>query len=146
MLHALLVCVVLVAITATFGKTVYHAEVASGATLARFSVMLLIGGAAFCALGFAITAVIPNAAAVPTVFVTILPLLFLSEIFIPIGDNAPVWIHWTAASFRSSTSSTGSKPASSAQHSTGATCSSSPCGDSPALLLASKYFGWQPRT
>ena len=54
----------------------------------------------FCALGFAITAVIPNSdAAAPIVNATILPLLFLSGVFIPIGDNAPSWIIWTARIF-----------------------------------------------
>lgn len=99
-LHAMLVAVLLVAITTAFGRTLYHAEVPSGATLARFSVMLLVGAATFCALGFALTAVIPNDdAAAPIVYSSILPLLFLSGIFIPIGDNAPGWIHWTGRIF-----------------------------------------------
>jgi ABC-2 type transport system permease protein len=99
-LHALLVAVLLVAITVAFGKVVYQAEVPTGATLARFAVMLVVGAAAFCALGFAVTAVIPNAdAAAPIVNATILPLLFLSGIFIPLGDNTPAWITWTARIF-----------------------------------------------
>jgi ABC-2 type transport system permease protein len=99
-LHALLVAVLLVAITVAFGRIVYDAEVPTGVTLARFLVMLVVGAAAFCALGFAITAVIPNdEAAAPIVNATILPLLFLSGIFIPLGDNAPTWITWTARIF-----------------------------------------------
>jgi ABC-2 type transport system permease protein len=99
-LHAMLVAVLLVAITATFGKVFYDAEIPTGATLARFLVMLVVGAAAFCALGFAVTAIIPNAdAAAPIVNATILPLLFLSGIFIPLGDNAPAWITWTARIF-----------------------------------------------
>jgi ABC-2 type transport system permease protein len=99
-LHALLVAVLLVAITVAFGKVVYQAEVPTGATLARFLVMLVVGAACFCALGFAITGVIPNAdAAAPIVNATILPLLFLSGIFIPLGDNTPAWITWTARIF-----------------------------------------------
>jgi ABC-2 type transport system permease protein len=99
-LHAMLVALLLVAITATFGKVFYDAEIPTGATLARFLVMLVVGAAAFCALGFAVTAIIPNAdAAAPIVNATILPLLFLSGIFIPLGDNAPAWITWTARIF-----------------------------------------------
>jgi ABC-2 type transport system permease protein len=99
-LHALLVAVLLVAITVAFGKVFYQAEVPTGATLARFAVMLVAGAASFCALGFAITALIPNAdAAAPIVNATILPLLFLSGIFIPLGDNTPAWITWTARIF-----------------------------------------------
>jgi ABC-2 type transport system permease protein len=95
-LHALLVSLLLVAITVAFGHTLYSADVPTGATLGMFLVMLVVGSTAFCALGFAITTVIPNAdAAAPIVNATILPLLFLSGVFIPIGDNAPAWIPWT---------------------------------------------------
>ncbi|MGO9890471.1 MAG: ABC transporter permease, partial [Solirubrobacteraceae bacterium] len=53
-----------------------------------------------CALGYAITAVIPNAdAAAPVVNITILPLLFLSGIFIPFGNSTPGWILWVARVF-----------------------------------------------
>ena len=99
-LHALLVAVVLVAITVAFGRLFYHAEVPAGLALVRFVVMLVVGAASFCALGFAITSVIPNFdAAAPIVNATILPLLFLSGVFIPLGDNAPAWIVWTAKIF-----------------------------------------------
>ena len=54
----------------------------------------------FCALGFAVTAVIPNADAAPAIVnASILPLLFLSGIFIPFGSNAPAWILWIARIF-----------------------------------------------
>jgi ABC-2 type transport system permease protein len=91
-LHALGVAVLLVAITVGFGRLVYQAEVPTGASLARFLVILTVGAMSFCALGFAITAAIPNTdAAAPIVYATILPLLFLSGIFIPMGDNTPAW-------------------------------------------------------
>jgi ABC-2 type transport system permease protein len=99
-LHALIIALLLVAITLTFGKVAYDAEVPTGAPLVQFLVILVVGAASFCALGFAITTVIPNAdAAAPMVNATILPLLFLSGIFIPIGDNAPAWITWIARIF-----------------------------------------------
>jgi ABC-2 type transport system permease protein len=99
-LHALLVAVLLVAITAAFGKVAYQATVPSGVTLAHFLVMLVVGAGSFCALGFAITTVIPNADAAPAlVNATVLPLLFLSGIFIPLGSNAPGWIVWVARIF-----------------------------------------------
>lgn len=99
-LHALFVGVLLVAITAAFGRAVYGADVPSGSTLLRFLIMLIVGAASFCALGFAITAIIPNAdAAAAVVNATILPLLFLSGIFIPLGDKAPQWIIWVARIF-----------------------------------------------
>jgi ABC-2 type transport system permease protein len=98
--HAVLVSLLLVAITVMFGKIFYQAEIPSGAPLLQFLVILMVGAASFCALGFAITVVIPNAdAAEPIVNATILPLLFLSGIFIPIGDDAPSWITWVARIF-----------------------------------------------
>jgi len=99
-LHALFVALLLVAITIAFGKVFYRADIPSSGPLARFVIMLIVGAAAFCSLGFAVTAVIPNFdAAAPIVNATILPLLFLSGVFIPLGDNSPAWISWTARVF-----------------------------------------------
>jgi ABC-2 type transport system permease protein len=99
-LHALFVAVLLVVITAGFGRLAYHASIPSGTTLAHFLVMLAVGAGSFCALGFAITTLIPNADASPAIVnATILPLLFLSGIFIPLGSNAPHWIVWIARIF-----------------------------------------------
>ncbi len=100
MIHALLVAVLLVVITATFGRLLYSADIPTGVTLLRFLVMLVVGAASFCALGFAITSVIPNADAAPAIVnASILPLLFLSGIFIPLGSDAPAWIVWIARIF-----------------------------------------------
>jgi ABC-2 type transport system permease protein len=99
-MHALLVALLLVVITVTFGHVLYSAEVPTGISLFQFLVMLVVGAASFCSLGFAVTTVIPNSdAAAPIVNATILPLLFLSGVFIPIGDNAPAWISWVARIF-----------------------------------------------
>jgi ABC-2 type transport system permease protein len=99
-LHAVLVSALLVTITATFGWAVYSADIPSGAALVRMLVMLAVGAAAFCALGFAISSVIPNAdASQPIVNAVILPLLFLSGIFIPLGNNAPAWMLWVGRIF-----------------------------------------------
>ena len=81
-LHALFIAILLVAITA-FGRLAYQASIPSGTTLVRFLIMLVVGAGSFCALAFAITTVIPNADASPAIVnATILPLLFLSGIFI----------------------------------------------------------------
>jgi ABC-2 type transport system permease protein len=99
-IHALFVSILLVAITVAFGRIVYDAEIPSSASLGRFFVMLVVGAAGFCALGVAVSSVIPNAdAAAPVVNATILPLLFLSGVFIPLGDDSPAWITWTARIF-----------------------------------------------
>jgi ABC-2 type transport system permease protein len=98
--HALLMTVLLVAITVGFGRIVYGAEVPTGTTMLRLLAILSVGAASFCALGFAVTSVIPNFdAAAPLVNATILPILFLSGVFIPIGDGAPSWITWVGRVF-----------------------------------------------
>jgi ABC-2 type transport system permease protein len=99
-IHATIIAILLVALCAAFGATFYHATIPTGASLARTVVMLLVGAASFAALGLAETAVIPNAEAGPAVVnATILPLLFLSGIFIPLGDNAPTWMQWVGRIF-----------------------------------------------
>jgi ABC-2 type transport system permease protein len=100
LLHALFVTVILVVITAAYGKLFYHATLPTGTALFEFLVMLIIGTLTFCALGFAITVVIPNADAAPAIVnASMLPLLFLSGIFIPITSTAPSWLIWIAKVF-----------------------------------------------
>ena len=99
-LHAVFIAVLLVVITAAFGRALYHASIPTGLPLLRFAIALLVGSATFCALGMAITAVIPNAdAAGPIVNAVILPVMFLSGIFIAFGNNTPEWILWVARVF-----------------------------------------------
>lgn len=100
LVHALFVSVLLVAITAAFGRILYQADIPVGLSLVHFLVVLVVGALAFCALGFAITAAIPNAEAAPAIVnATILPLLFLSGVFIPLGARAPSWIVWIGKVF-----------------------------------------------
>jgi ABC-2 type transport system permease protein len=91
--HSMLVATLLVVITLIFGALVYDTDLPTGGPLLEFLATLVVGGLAFSALALAVTAVIPNAdAAPPIVNATVLPLLFLSGIFIPLGDDAPSWI------------------------------------------------------
>jgi ABC-2 type transport system permease protein len=144
--HALLVSLLLVVITSVFGRLVYGAQIPTGATLARFLVMLAVGAATFCALGFAVTALIPNAdAAAPIVNATILPLQFLSGIFIPMGDNTPQWVTWTANIFPVKHFSDGIQAGY-----VGTAFDWTDVGIVAAwgvggLLLAIRFFSWQPR-
>ncbi len=99
-LHTVLVSALLVMVTAAFGRVFYSANIPTGATLLRMLVMLAVGAAAFCALGFAISSIIPNAdASQPIVNAVILPLLFLSGVFIPLGNNPPSWMLWIGRIF-----------------------------------------------
>jgi ABC-2 type transport system permease protein len=89
--HSMLLCVALVAITTAFGALFYGVDVPTE-TMPAVIVTLLVGGAAFSALGLAATAAVPNADASPAVInATILPLLFISDVFIPL-DDAPDWL------------------------------------------------------
>ncbi len=91
MLHAAFVAVLLVVICIAFGAVFYDASV-PGKSLPAFLLTLVVGAASFCALGMAVTAIIPNADAAPAIVnATILPLLFISDVFIPL-QSPPVWV------------------------------------------------------
>jgi ABC-2 type transport system permease protein len=98
--HAMAVGALLVVITLIFGLLVYDAPLPTGIPLLQFIVTFLVGSLTFAALALALTSVIPNAdAAPPIVNATILPLLFLSGIFIPLDKDAPAWISTVADLF-----------------------------------------------
>jgi ABC-2 type transport system permease protein len=146
-LHAMFVSVLLVAITVAFGWLLYDADVPVGTDLARFLAVLAVGAASFCALGFAVTAIIPNAdAAAPIVNATILPVLFLSGIFIPIGDNAPAWLTWTARIFPVKHFADGMQAGflGTTFHWYGVLIVAA--WGTAAVLLATRFFSWEPRT
>jgi ABC-2 type transport system permease protein len=91
--HAILMAVILVSLCSAFGAVFYNATIPTGTQLMEAIVVVLVGAGSFAALGLAITSVIPNAEAAPAVVnATILPLLFISGVFIPIGANAPRWV------------------------------------------------------
>jgi ABC-2 type transport system permease protein len=146
MLHALLVAVLLVAITIAFGRAFYSADVPTGAALLRFGAMLLVGAAAFCALGMAVTAIIPNGDAAPAIVnATILPLLFLSGIFIPLGSNSPSWILWIAKIFPVRHFANGMQAGflGTAFHWSDVLIVAA--WGLGGLLIATRYFSWEPR-
>ena len=90
-LHSVAIMALLVAIVLAFGRVVYDVELPTRSAPA-FLVTLAVGSATFCALGLACTAMIPNAEAAPAIVnATVLPALFLSGVFIPV-DDAPRWI------------------------------------------------------
>jgi ABC-2 type transport system permease protein len=90
-IHSVLISVLLVVIVTAFGWLFYDVHL-PGHTLPAFLVTLAVGAGAFCALGLAITGFVPNADAAPAVVnASILPLLFVSDVFIPL-DKAPKWL------------------------------------------------------
>jgi ABC-2 type transport system permease protein len=91
-IHAVLMAILLVVIVTVFGVAFYHAHV-TARTLPAFLVTIVVGAASFSALGLALTAVIPNADAAPAVVnASILPLLFLSGVFIPLPDHTTWYV------------------------------------------------------
>lgn len=89
--HSVLIAFLLVAIVTGAGLVFYDVNL-STSTLPAFIVTVLVGALTFPSLGVAVTSFVPNADAAPAVInATILPLLFISDIFIPL-NNAPAWL------------------------------------------------------
>jgi ABC-2 type transport system permease protein len=90
-LQATGVSILLVVIILAFGVLLYDVEVQTQ-KLPAFVVTLIVGAACFTALGLAISGFIPNAEAGPAIVnASLLPLLFISNVFIPLSD-APSWL------------------------------------------------------
>jgi len=97
--HASLVGFLLVFITVVFGVLVYDASFPTGMDLVRFVITLIVGAGCFASIGLAVTGFVPNAdAGPPIVNAIILPLLFLSGVFIA-SSNSPAWVTWTGRIF-----------------------------------------------
>ena len=97
-IQAIVVALILVTIVLAMGVLIYGVQM-PGSTFPAFVLTLVVGAASFCALGLAVTAVIPNADASPAVVnASILPLLFISDVFIPTG-TAPAWLNDFASIF-----------------------------------------------
>lgn len=148
-LHAVCIMALLVVIVCAFGVVFYDISLPTTSAPA-FLVTLLVGAFAFCALGLAATSIVPNADAAPAVVNgTVLPLLFLSGVFIPI-DDGPAWVRTFASVFPvrpflealidgfipRTADSTGWRPGSLAIVA---------AWGIGALLLASRYFRWESK-
>jgi ABC-2 type transport system permease protein len=148
-LHSIAVMAILVGIVLLFGLIVYGIDLPTR-SLPAFLVTLAVGSATFCALGLAVTAVIPNAEAAPAIVnATVLPVLFLSGVFIPV-DDAPRWIqvvgdvfpvkHFLDAAIESFLPS----PGNAAGWSLVDLAVVAVWGVA-GLLLAVRFFSWEPR-
>jgi ABC-2 type transport system permease protein len=145
--HAVLIAFLLVALTAVFGRVFYNADIPTGITLVRFIIMLAVGAAAFCALGLAITALIPNSdAAAPIVNASILPLLFVSGIFIAFNNGTPTWIQWVARIFPIRHFAAGMQAGFLGTPFHWSDVVIVALWGVAGLLLAIRYFSWEPRT
>ncbi len=90
-IHSVSVAILLVIIVLAAGVVVYDVDLPTS-RMAAFIVTCIVGAATFCALGVAVANLIPNADAAPAIVnASILPLLFISDVFIPM-DDAPAWL------------------------------------------------------
>lgn len=90
-MHSVLIAALLVVIVVAFGRLGYSVDL-PGRTLPAFVVSLAVGAACFCALGLALSGVIPHAEAAPAIVnASVVPLTFISDIFVPL-DRAPAWL------------------------------------------------------
>ncbi len=81
--NAIVVSMIMLVLISLIGRVVYGVEIPFE-RLPAVLVTLAIGAASFCCLGVALTAVIPSEdAAAPITNATVLPLYFLSGVFIP---------------------------------------------------------------
>lgn len=142
------VAVLLVGVVTFFGALFYDVSVPTK-TMPAFIVTTLVGAATFSALGLAITSVIPNAEASPAVVnASILPLEFISGIFIPL-DNAPDWLPKVADLFPVKHFADAMRTAFSPL-TTGSGFEWDRLGvvalwGIAGAILAARYFSWEPR-
>jgi ABC-2 type transport system permease protein len=91
-LTAVVVAVVMAAVLLAIGWAAYGARV-PGRTALALVVTVVIGAAAFCCMGYALTSLIHNEdAAVPATQALLLPLYFISGVFVPVT----ILPHWLA--------------------------------------------------
>lgn len=88
---AVVVALIGVVIMLGLGVVAYDLDI-DAAKLPAAAVTFVVGVAAFAAMGLACAAVVPNARSAPAVAnATILPLAFISNVFIPLEDP-PAWL------------------------------------------------------
>lgn len=86
--NSIVVALIMMALLALIGRVAYGVPI-PWSQLPEIVVVLVIGAASFCCLGIALTAAIPSQdAAAPIVNALLLPLYFLSGVFIP-DDQLP---------------------------------------------------------
>lgn len=149
LLTALAVSVLMVVLVTLLGRIVYGVAIPTR-TLPGLLLTVVVGTAACCCLGFALTAVIPSENAAPAVTnALVLPLYFFSGIFIPnddiprgmqiVGDIFPVKHLFQAllAAFNPLTKGAGIE---------GVHLLVLAGWGLAGLLVASRTFGWSPRS
>lgn len=146
--QAAFVALLLVAVVTLTGTLFYGVDPQVD-KLPALALTIVVGAASFAALGLAITSVIPNAQAAPAVVnASIFPLLFISDIFIPL-ENAPDWVLPVAKVFPiwhySNAMQTAFNPAVEGAGFEWGDLAIVAAWGGAGLLLASRFFSWEPR-
>jgi ABC-2 type transport system permease protein len=147
-LQAIGVTLLLVVIVLAAGILLYGVEL-EAEKVPWLIVVLVAGSACFCALGLAITGFVPNADAAPAVInASILPLLFISNVFIP-TSNAPDWMNDLASLFPVSHFANGLiaafNPFESGSGFDAKSLAVLIAWGVAGTLIAMRYFSWEPR-
>lgn len=97
-LTAVTVSVAVVTVLLSFGRFVYHVKVPTS-TLPGIALTAVVGSITFCVLGYALSTAIKNEdAAQPMVQAIMLPLYFISGVFVP-NIQLPSWLRHVAQVF-----------------------------------------------
>lgn len=97
-LTSVVVSIVVVAVLLTFGRFVYGVKL-TPSTLPGVAFTVVVGSVTFCVLGYALSTVIDNEdAAQPMVQAIMLPLYFISGVFVP-NIQLPDWLQHVASVF-----------------------------------------------
>jgi ABC-2 type transport system permease protein len=148
--NSIVVALLMLALLAAIGRILYGVDI-PWERLPAILVALVVGAAAFCCLGIALTAAIPSQdAAAPIVNALLLPLYFLSGVFIP-DDQLPSGVihfadlfpvrHFFEAFFDAYVPPAGSGAAISWDN-----LAVVAVWGVAGLLLAVRYFRWTPRS
>jgi len=144
---SIIVSIILALLTTVFGILVYGVHMPQH--LGAAAVTIIVGGLVFCALGMAMTIVIPNAEAGPAIVNGVfLPIVFISGTFFPVPSSSVLaqiaeWFpvrHFIDAMF------TAFDPAH--QYTSGFNGSDlliMAAWGAGAVLIASRRFRWEPR-
>jgi ABC-2 type transport system permease protein len=90
-LHATFLAYLIVAIIAVFGALFYDVDLPTS-TVPAFLLAIGVEAACFCALGLAITVLIPNTDAAPAIVnALVIPAAFISDVWTP-STGAPEWL------------------------------------------------------
>ena len=146
--NSIVVALMMLALIAAIGRRRLRRRRSPWGRLPEILVVLVVGAAAFCCLGIALTAAIPSQdAAAPIVNALLLPLYFLSGVFIP-EDQLPSGVIHFADPSRSAISSRPSSTPTSRPAAAGLDWDNLAVvaiWGVAGLLLAIRFFRWTPR-